>query len=321
MPNPTIDVVMPVYNAAAYLGVAVQSILHQSYTDFRLLCIDDGSSDASPQILQEFAAQDSRIEIVRQENQGLIGALNVGISRCTAPLIARMDADDISMPSRFARQVDFLKKHPAVCAVGSSIVEIDSDSEPLAIQSYATEHQQIDSGMLQIKTGMAHPAVMMRRSVVQALGGYRDDFGWCEDLDLWLRMAEHKQLANLPEVLLCYRLHTASFSWQVDATRAQGLVALLKETYARRGLPLSEALCKRCLTRRSAGGPLKWARRAARQGQWQVASKHLRRQWHKTPLSLLTWRMTLEIAARLAVVRLLKSPTELPEVPCYHKAA
>ncbi len=318
MSTPKIDVVMPVYNAEAYVGDAVRSILHQSFADFRLLCVDDGSTDRSGKILQELAAEDPRIEIIHQENHGLVGALNNGLSACTAPLVARMDADDISMPERFARQVDFLGHNADVVAVGTSILEIDSDGAPLAVQHFSSEHEEIDAGMLQIRTGMAHPTVMMRREAVQAVGGYRAEYEWVEDLDLWLRLAEQGRLANLPEVLLCYRQHASSGSWSVGRIRRQRTIALMEATYARRGLSLPERLLERCRAHRSPSGPGKWARKASKQGQWSVACKHLRRQWCESPLSLLTWRMTLEVAARSTISRLSKGKSTLPEVPCYH---
>jgi len=320
MPTPKIDVVMPVYNAESYLGDAVRSILHQSFTDFRLICVDDGSTDRSSEILRKLADEDARLKILQQENQGLVGALNKGLSACTAPLIARMDADDLSMPERFARQVDFLEHNPEVLAVGTSILEIDSEGAPLAVQHFSSEHEEIDAGMLQIRTGMAHPTVMMRRESVQSLGGYRAEFEWVEDLDLWLRMAEQGRLANLPEVLLCYRQHASSGSWSVGQVRRQRTIALMEEAYARRGLTLPDGLLERCKAKRSPSGPGKWARKASKQGQWSVACKHLRRQWQQAPWSLLTWRITAEVVLRSAASRLFKGKSKLPKVPCYHKA-
>jgi glycosyltransferase involved in cell wall biosynthesis len=321
MSTPKIDVVMPVYNAEAYVGDAVRSILHQRFSNLRLICVDDGSTDRSREILRKLAANDERLEIIRQENRGVVRALNRGLSVCTAPLIARMDADDISMPERFARQVEFLEQNPNVLAVGTSILEMDSEGAPLGVQHFASDHEEIDSGMLRIRTGMAHPTVMMRRQAVQALSGYRVEFEWVEDLDLWLRMAEQGRLANLPEVLLCYRQHASSISWSVGRVRRERTIALMEEAYARRGLTLPVGLIERCRANRSPCGPGKWARKASRHGQWGVACKHLRRQWKQAPWSLLTWRTTLEVAARSTLGRLLKSESKLPKVPCYHEAA
>ena len=321
MATPQIDVVMAVYNAEAYVAEAVTSILRQSFEDFRLVCIDDGSTDRSSEILQRLAEGDSRVQVIRQENQGVVGAANVGLAACTAPLIARMDADDIAMPDRFAKQVEFLNAHPEVIAVGTAILEMDSDSDPLGIERFATDHEQIDRSMLRLKTGMAQPSVMMRREAVQSLGGYRVEFEWVEDMDLWLRLAEIGRLANLSDVLLCYRQHTSSVTWIGGQPRRERLLALIKEAYVRRGMDFPEELARQCSRTRSSGGPAKWARKAARQGQWTVATKHMRRQWKDSPLSVLTWRMSLEVAFRLTVHRLFKGRTQFPEIPRFHDAA
>ena len=228
-----------------------------------------------------------------------------------------MDADDIAMPDRFMLQVKYLNENPDVIAVGTAILEMDSDTDPLAIEQFATDHEQIDECMLRLKTGMAHPSVMMRREAVEALGGYREDFEWVEDIDLWLRMAEYGRLANLPDVLLCYRQHTSSGTWTVGQARRTRTVALIKEAYARRGLTVPEELIAQCERIRSGGGPVKWARRASRQGQWNVARKHLGRQWKDSPLTFLTWRMTLEVAVRSVVTRIAKGKPKFPEIPRY----
>ena len=225
------------------------------------------------------------------------------------------------MPDRFALQVRFLDAHPDVVAVGTAILEMDSDTDPLGIERFATEHEQIDECMLRLKTGMAHPSVMMRREAVQSLGGYRVDFEWVEDIDLWLRMADSGRLANLPDVLLCYRQHTSSGTWSVGQSRRERMLAMIEEAYARRGLDIPDALVRQCGKSRSSGGPAKWARKAARQGQWTVAAKHLRRQWKDSPLSVLTWRMSLEIAFRSAAHRLFKSQPQFPEIPRFRDAA
>ncbi|MCM2372202.1 glycosyltransferase [Aporhodopirellula aestuarii] len=316
-----IDVVMPIYNAERYLELAVRSLLQQTYPNFRIVCIDDGSTDGSSDILAALAREDSRVAVFRQENKGLVGALNAGLSQCTAPLVARMDADDIAMPERFRLQREFLNSHSDVVAVGAAILELDSDGEALGVDQFGSTHEAIERDMLRTKTGMAHPTVMMRREVVDSLGGYRLKYEWIEDLDLWLRMAEVGRLANLPEVLLCYRQHGSSGTWSVGQKRRERLVALMEEAHQRRGLQLPSSLVERCMARRSPSGPNKWARKASRNGQWGVALKHLARQWSAAPLSLLTWRITVEATLRSATYRLRGADNTLPEVPEIKRAA
>lgn len=321
MSNHTLDVMMTVYNAERYLHDALGSIQNQTFRDFRLICIDDGSTDQSPDILSQFAAADARIQIIRQTNQGVVKAANRGMSMCTAPLIARMDSDDIAMPTRLEKQVQFMAKHPDVSVVGTSILEIDAQSQPLATVVYPTEHEAIDAANMQVKTSLAHPTVMFRRDAFNALGGYREAFRYVEDLDMWLRLAEHGRLANLPDVLLCYRQHTDSISWNHTGEKEERLIQLLQTTYERRGVELPQSLVRRCLTRRSPGGPAKWARKAARQGHWDVALKHLRAQWKRSPLDFVTWRMSVEVVARSAASSLMGHRCSFPEVPRYEKAA
>ncbi|WP_160168128.1 glycosyltransferase [Rhodopirellula sallentina] len=312
---------MPIYNAENYLELAIRSILQQTYPHFRMVCVDDGSTDASSEILTSFAKEDPRVTVHRQENQGLVGALNAGLARCTAPLIARMDADDIAMPQRFFLQREFLARHDDVVAVGTAILELDSDGAALGVDSFGISHEAIEADMLRMKTGMAHPTVMMRREVVEKLGGYRPQYEWIEDLDLWLRMSEIGKLANLPQVLLCYRQHGSSGTWSVGRKRRERLLSLMQESYRRRGIRLPNAIVQRCLASRSPSGPNKWARKASRNGQWDVALKHLLRQWKASPLSVLTWRMSLEAAVRTAVHRFQGTRQDMPEVPEIKRAA
>ena len=317
--SPQIDVVMPIYNAEHFVEQAVRSILSQTMSDFRLVCIDDGSVDGTAKILSDLANQDSRIEIIRQNNQGLVGALNVGLAHCRAPLIARMDADDIAMPERFELQSRFLQSYPEVVAVGTAILELDSDGEVLGVSRLANDHFSIDQNMLRMKTGMAHPTVMMRREVVVAVGGYRPEYEWIEDLDLWLRMAEVGRLANLPDVLLCYRQHTSSGSWSVGQVRRDRTLSLMNDVYRRRQLNFPIELARKCQATRSPSGPNKWARKASQNGQWEVAVKHLRRQWQSQPTSLLTMRISAEVVVRLIASAVQRERPHIPEVPRYSK--
>lgn len=315
MRTPQIDVVMPVYNAEAYVADAVKSILRQSFTNFRLICVDDGSTDHSFDILTELASNDQRMQIVRQQNTGVVRALNVGLSMCEAPLIARMDADDIAMPDRFSRQIEYLTANPNVVAVGTAILFMDTEAEPLQIEHFAPEHEGIINSMLCLKTGMAHASVMMRREAVQSVAGYRPEFEWVEDFDLWFRLAEKGRLANLSDVLYCYRQHTSSVVWNTEKQRRERLLTLIRDAYAQRGQSIPDSLVAKCRKRRSPGGPAKWARKAARQGNCRVAAKHIHQQWRVAPFSITTWRISLEVAIRILAWRLTRRPAKFPVIP------
>jgi glycosyltransferase involved in cell wall biosynthesis len=208
---PLVSVCLPVYNAERYLADAVGSIRNQTFGDFEFLIIDDGSTDGSTKILKHHAAHDPRIRLTIRPNKGLVATLNELIDQAQGELIARMDADDIAMPERFQKQVDYLRAHPECVEVGCRVKVIDADGDPLGDWWTLVEHEAIDAQHFQVGQGaaLAHPSAMMRRDAVLAIGKYRD-FSSSEDLDLHLRLAEHGRLANLPQILLKYRIHDAN---------------------------------------------------------------------------------------------------------------
>jgi glycosyltransferase involved in cell wall biosynthesis len=206
-PSPAISVALSVYNGERFLGQAIDSILDQSFTDYEFLILDDGSRDGSRAIIQAYAARDPRIRPILRENKGLIASLNQLLAEARAPLIARMDADDISLPERFAHQYAFLSEHKDYAVIGSWAEDIDENGHPWPIN--APPHPVTHEDFLErIRTGgplMCHPAVMMRRDVALAAGGYHAAYRHCEDLDLWLRLSSVARLGSLPEKLIRYR--------------------------------------------------------------------------------------------------------------------
>lgn len=210
--TPAITVAMSVYNAAPFLGPAIESILAQTLGDFEFLIVNDGSSDGSAEIVDSYAARDSRIRPIHQENRGLVASLNRMIAEARAPLIARMDGDDISKPERFARQVAFLQANPDFGVVGSLTVNIDEAGN----ESWLNADQPTDwdgfRAALKDKPLLCHPSAMIRTEVLRAAGGYRAAFKHCEDYDLWLRLSERTKLCSLPERLLLYRYSASQVS-------------------------------------------------------------------------------------------------------------
>lgn len=211
MSSPSLSVILPIYNADRYLGESIDSILRQTYRDFELLALDDGSTDDSLKLLREFAAQDSRIIVISRKNLGLVATLNEGLAIAQAPLIARMDADDIAVPERFAQQVAYMQNYPQCVALGSAIRFIDQHGTPGAEASYPRS-SEVMRRLISEGSMLAHPAVMMRKNAAVKAGGYRPAFQHAEDYDLWLRMAEIGTIDNLPEVLLLYRQHSQQVS-------------------------------------------------------------------------------------------------------------
>lgn len=232
---PGVSVVMMVYNARPFVEEAVRSILGQTFTDFELIIVDDGSTDGSGAILDGLAAQDARIRLVHQPNAGLKEAANRGFSMARAPLIARMDADDVSLPTRFAEQVAWMNDHPDCAVVGTRIMSIDPDGVPFEEQFLLTTHEQIDGANIAGRCAIAHPSAMVRRSFLDVNPPYR--VYPFEDLDLWLRMGERGRLANLDRVLLKYRHHdqNVSFVEKYEARQAH-MRRVLEEADARRGI-------------------------------------------------------------------------------------
>ena len=169
--RPAISVVMPVYNGSRYLRQAIASIRWQSFTDWELLCINDGSTDQSLAFLQEFTQIDARIRILNQDNRGIVEALNRGILAAKADWIARMDCDDVALPDRLATQFEYVTENPDCLVVGSHVLMIDSAGDPLGVQSYPSEHQEIEKLLLNRRAGsIAHPTVLMRRDAVIEAG-------------------------------------------------------------------------------------------------------------------------------------------------------
>lgn len=207
-----VSVVLPVHNAARYIGAAVDSILSQTFRDFELILLDDGSTDGSGGILADRAGRDPRVRVLRQENRGLIATLNRGCAEAAGRYVARMDADDVSFPDRLERQVAFLETHPGVAAVGGAVQYMDDRGPLKMIQRHPADPEAIREGLLRASC-LAHPTVVMRRDAVVAAGGYRPAFLHAEDYDLWLRLAEREDLANLPAPVLYQRLHPEQVSF------------------------------------------------------------------------------------------------------------
>lgn len=221
--HPLISVVLPVYNAETFLDEAMDSLVQQRFKEFEVLAINDGSTDRSGVILDQWAARDPRIKPTHRENRGLCATLNEGLARA-ATLVARMDADDICAPDRLERQWNYLLKHPEVVCVGCARQTIDGRGRPLDLKFFPTTHDDIDHDHLSGWCQMLHPGVLMRRDAVLGIGGYDESYEVAQDLELWLRLAEVGRLANLPEVLMRYRVHdqaasTAKALQQVANTR------------------------------------------------------------------------------------------------------
>ena len=233
--TPYVDVLLPVYNAADTLAASLSSIAAQTFTNFRVLAVDDGSTDASPDILADWAARDKRFKIVRRPNAGIVTALNVGLALAAAPFIARMDADDISLPERFDVQLAYLRNTSGCVAVGCGILHIDSRGHMLPGLPVPGPPADADANWLPAREPyIMHPFLMVRRSAMIDVGGYRHVPG-SEDSDLYWRLSEKGALHNLPEILGYYRMHDLSISGaSIEGGRVMAVGSQLGALSARR---------------------------------------------------------------------------------------
>jgi glycosyltransferase involved in cell wall biosynthesis len=215
MDTPSVTVLMPVFNAAAHLDAAIRSILVQTWRDLELLIVDDGSTDGSVALVRSFA--DPRIRLVQQDgHRGIVEALNRGLDLAGGALVARMDADDVSVPTRLARQVEFLERHPeiGVCGTWTRLFGARRGE----FNRLPTDSDAVAAGLF-FGAMLVHPTVMLRAALVRSRGlRYDPAYALAEDFELWTRATAVTQLANVPEVLVCYRRHAE----QVSVARGAG---------------------------------------------------------------------------------------------------
>lgn len=236
---PIISVVVPIYNTESYLKLAIDSILNQSVVDIEVILIDDCSSDQSLQICEDYARVDSRVRVLkRAKNGGIVSALNDGLSAVRGEYIARMDADDISMPERFSEQLDYLRRNPEVGLCGTSIEIIDPNNKVIAIRLAETDPRLVRS-LLKYFSPIAHPTWMIRKSVLDKLGGYRD-VAPVEDYDFLNRVVLNGfSIGNTKYVGLKYRILPTSISSTRTILQRRGF-SLLRKHY-QKGEELDES--------------------------------------------------------------------------------
>ncbi|MEM9006734.1 MAG: glycosyltransferase [Cyanobacteria bacterium P01_F01_bin.86] len=233
---PKISVIMSVYNGSPdYLRESVDSILQQSFTDFEFIIIDDCSSDDSWSILSEYALSDRRILLLRnQQNMGLTKSLNKALNLARGEYIARQDADDISMPTRFDKQVTWLTEHAETVLVSSEIQRIRPDGTFGQVTERACPSELLSWHLLFHNQLGGHSQVMFRRQPVVDIGGYNEAYRYSQDYELWCRLAAVGNLAVLPEALLHQRFHAGSISARKQSAQSK----LVCEQVARNLEPL-----------------------------------------------------------------------------------
>ena len=231
--TPAVSVLIPVRNCALYLDEALESLAAQSFTDFEIIVVDNGSSDGTRDILRAWARREPRLRAIHLRQAGLARSLNLAAARARAPLFARLDGDDIALPGRLAAQVEAMRARPQLGLLGSSAELIDSRGRAIGTLDRPTADSKL---RLFLRTGCAfiHSSVIMRREVFLAAGGYRKGLNLAEDYDLWLRMAEHGEIANLPDRFVRYRVHVESATARRPVRQAIAVACVAAASEARR---------------------------------------------------------------------------------------
>jgi cellulose synthase/poly-beta-1,6-N-acetylglucosamine synthase-like glycosyltransferase len=239
-PSPRVSILLPCRDAAAWLDQAVASLAAQTFPDFEILAVDDGSRDRTPALLERWAAQDGRVRVLRSGGAGIVAALRTGLAHVRGELVARMDADDLAQPDRFAAQIELLDAQPDVAACGTRVRYFPGD----VVRDGARRYEAWLNGLTTpaaivrdafVECPIAHPTLLIRRSVLDGIGGWRD-VGWPEDYDLVLRLlAAGHALANVPRVLLDWRERPDRLS-RTDPRYGQDAFHRCKAHYLTRGL-------------------------------------------------------------------------------------
>jgi glycosyltransferase involved in cell wall biosynthesis len=232
-----ISVVMPVWNMAEHLDRSIATILNQTYRDFELIVVDDGSTDDSPQVLDRLAASDSRIRVIRQTNSGIVTALNRGIEEAKGKYIARADGDDLYEPTRLALQLDHLESHSDVLLVCCDYYLCYPDGTEF-LRSLPTSHREILKRLF-FRNEVMHSSVMMRRDRLIAAGCYLEEWRHLEDYELWFRLARHGKIASISQPLAKYRLHPGGISQTKEMYQVRRGILLRLHVLAKRQVPIT----------------------------------------------------------------------------------
>lgn len=216
--KPTITVLMSCYNAERWLEVCIDSIISQTYDDFEFIIVNDGSTDSTTNILKKYAVADSRIILIEKANTGLADSLNTGIRNAKGVWIARIDADDVSMPHRFEKQLEVAQKNKNLGLIGSWFVEIDENGLEIKKQRYPHEHDKLVRNLEKSKRFFPHSSAIFKTELVKSCGGYNQRFKRAEDLDLWHKLSEVSKISCIPDVLVKIRKHYGQISRDFNGT-------------------------------------------------------------------------------------------------------
>ena len=237
-----ISVLLPVYNAEKFLAETLDSLLRQTYIDFEVVAINDGSVDDSLKILKRYAEWDSRIKVHTQQNQGLVKTLNKAATLAEGEFLARIDADDVALPRRFELQIKQLKKDSSIVLLGGGFDVMNEDGEILYHDAVPTNPTDLLNAMY-TRNPLAHGSIMMRTNAFQTSGGYSPDCGPTEDYDLWVRLSNIGKVAALKQTI---------FRWRVNSTGITSTQSKAVESYMDSNLQKYNSLRPYKIVKRSA---------------------------------------------------------------------
>jgi glycosyltransferase involved in cell wall biosynthesis len=236
--QPKVTVLMSVFNGARWLHESIESILGQSFENFEFIIVNDGSQDQSLNIIRRYATLDSRIRVVNKSNSGLADSLNVGIESAQGEWIARIDADDIAMPSRLATQLDHAIRDETCVVLGSSAVYIDEHGRECGLVTYPVQHRPL-CHLMEAKciNPIVHSSALIRTAAIRAAGCYRKRFRRSQDYDLWLRLSTFGEIRTIDLPLVRVRKHTGQVSHEGGGLQqiVDARVALASFLLARQG--------------------------------------------------------------------------------------
>ncbi len=292
--SPQVSVMMAVYDAEDHLAAAIESIQSQTFTDFELIAVDDGSRDGSLAILERHAARDQRLRVIARPHAGVVSTRNAALTAARADFVAVMDADDIAHPERLARQVAHLRAQPEILALGAGVEIIDPEGWPIRRLKVPLDHASIDAALMRGRgEALVHPVVMFRRDAMLAVAGYREGCDSVEDLDLYLRLAERGHLANLPETLLQYRHHLHKSTYTLGGEHRRIANAVLRDARLRRGLDVSSGFEMPALASETPAVDYwcEWVRQAVIGGNLATARKHAIAVLREQPARARSWQL------------------------------
>jgi glycosyltransferase involved in cell wall biosynthesis len=295
---PIVSVVMPVYNSEAYLADSIGSILAQTFTDWELICVDDGSRDGSLEVLRRYECAEPRMRVITRPNTGVTRARNDGIGVARGRYIAAMDSDDVALPERLRRQVDYMECHPECVGLGAAVRIVGPDLMPICDEPKPLDHETIDQlALAGCGAAILQPVAMFRTEAVREIGGYRDECFTHEETDLYLRLAEIGRLANLPDIMLLYRQRLGSINRTQRALQRQYGRKIVRDAHIRRGMPvdpdIADSKQASIQSDNGRGSWALWSHYAFNGGYRNTAQRYAWRALRSEPLAVPSWKAVL----------------------------